>query len=692
MAVRSNTAPEAAAPAMPAAAGVAPGDVTQHGQQLYGLGRSRIDKRKERLAADGGRNLMQVLVTNKYQRDDSSTGVMYPWEHVAEPVRDTRLEILSWPGRDEGAALDYIWHVHGKVVGTGTAISTVFPSPGAYKASRVVGVLQQLCSVSAYVPRKSREEDAAGGGEQAQAAEAAYRTPLARSSARVDAAAAAAAAAAATAAEAVAEEISPENTLDFVVAVKYVRREIRALTDRDRETFFNAVAVMQRVPSAVGREIYGSKYFSKDYFNRMHLYYGGRKDCDHWHAGAGFVTSHIAITLMYEQSLQAINPSIALPYWDFTIEGTFYDWSNFRSSSLFSDDWFGNAAPQNAMRTPARGRFGYIPTMMDATEYSEVHNSYGLLRSPWNNDPTPFLTRSDHLMGFRNHRKPSGCRRYREAMMQKNWMALTVSFNDGAHGEIHELLGGSWSRNVTAYAERTDAIVQPFVHIAVPLLKMLWRTGYIGCPETCDMDLPWEQCTCTCSTAAFGGQAPWEVLQDAGVLSSGFFYDKDTVLIDSLVDEEGNVYEVLPGYTKEETEDIYNEMLRTLCTPMRFGTHYGATSTNDPTFHLIHPTFDRLWHLRRLEASESFDETWIADHTCYGHNPDDFQPFHNLFVKDTPSPAEDRREKEVEAVKKYYTNRQLYTMFKPDQMDSPYIYDNFEWPHCDEQGIFIRGN
>lgn len=59
------------------------------------------------------------------------------------------------------------------------------------------------------------------------------------------------------------------------------------------------------------------------------------------------MTSHIAITLMYEQSLQAINPSIALPYWDFTVEGTFYDWSNFRSSSVFSDDWFGNAAPQN---------------------------------------------------------------------------------------------------------------------------------------------------------------------------------------------------------------------------------------------------------------------------------------------------------------------------------------------------------
>ena len=51
-------------------------------------------------------------------------------------------------------------------------------------------------------------------------------------------------------------------------------------------------------------------------------------------------------------------------------------------------------------------------------------------------------------------------------------MALTVAFNDGAHGEIHELLGGSWSRNATAYADKTDTIVQPFVHKAVVSLHL----------------------------------------------------------------------------------------------------------------------------------------------------------------------------------------------------------------------------
>ena len=68
------------------------------------------------------------------------------------------------------------------------------------------------------------------------------------------------------------DEIVAEH--HFTVMVKYVRREIRSLTDRDREMFFNAVSVIQRVPSAVGQAIYGKKYYSKDFFNRIHLYYG----------------------------------------------------------------------------------------------------------------------------------------------------------------------------------------------------------------------------------------------------------------------------------------------------------------------------------------------------------------------------------------------------------------------------------
>ena len=77
---------------------------------------------------------------------------------------------------------------------------------------------------------------------------------------------------------------------------------------------------------------------------------GGTKDCDHWHQGAGFVTSHMGLTLMYEQSLQAVNPAVTVPYWDFTLESTFFGASDFRTSGVFADDWFGEASPGNVRR------------------------------------------------------------------------------------------------------------------------------------------------------------------------------------------------------------------------------------------------------------------------------------------------------------------------------------------------------
>lgn len=49
---------------------------------------------------------------------------------------------------------------------------------------------------------------------------------------------------------------------------------------------------------------------------------GGDKICDHLHDGTGFATSHMALTLMFERAVQAVDPSIAVPYWDFTIVST----------------------------------------------------------------------------------------------------------------------------------------------------------------------------------------------------------------------------------------------------------------------------------------------------------------------------------------------------------------------------------
>lgn len=57
-----------------------------------------------------------------------------------------------------------------------------------------------------------------------------------------------------------------------------------------------------------------------DYFVQLHLDGAGIKDCDHWHDDAGIMTHHIGYTLEFEQALQVVDPSVAIPYWEYTIE------------------------------------------------------------------------------------------------------------------------------------------------------------------------------------------------------------------------------------------------------------------------------------------------------------------------------------------------------------------------------------
>lgn len=56
---------------------------------------------------------------------------------------------------------------------------------------------------------------------------------------------------------------------------------------------------------------------------------------------------------------------------------------------------------------------------------------------------------------------------------------------------------------------------------------------------------------------------------------------------------QGKVYYKLPGYTDEETTAIYEQLLYLLCSPGHIGSMFQATSTNDVTFWVLHPTVDR---------------------------------------------------------------------------------------------------
>ena len=96
---------------------------------------------------------------------------------------------------------------------------------------------------------------------------------------------------------------------------------------------------------------------SIEQLTRLHLWTPSLHDgCTPWHFGLSFFTSHAAMSLQVEQALQAIDPLIALPYWDWVLDDQEYgrEWktrsplfknASAAASSDDADGWFGSLTP-----------------------------------------------------------------------------------------------------------------------------------------------------------------------------------------------------------------------------------------------------------------------------------------------------------------------------------------------------------
>ena len=96
---------------------------------------------------------------------------------------------------------------------------------------------------------------------------------------------------------------------------------MRSLTIADRESFLNAAAEIWNNRQTAGEDKYGPKFTSVDTLVAVHSLASNDIMCDGFHEGTGFITHHLALTNTFEAALRAVDPSVTLPYWDFTIEG-----------------------------------------------------------------------------------------------------------------------------------------------------------------------------------------------------------------------------------------------------------------------------------------------------------------------------------------------------------------------------------
>ncbi|KAJ8602177.1 hypothetical protein CTAYLR_003499 [Chrysophaeum taylorii] len=429
---------------------------------------------------------------------------------------------------------------------------------------------------------------------------------------------------------------------------KYVRREVRDVGLMDRYLFLDAIAVTHAVPDAVGRKIYGDAYHSAEWFVVAHQARSGDRTCDHWHGGSGTSNHLMAFTLRYEQTLQAIDPRVSIPYWDPTVVRD--------ASVLWSPNWFSVGDPSNALRVVDSGRWAWLPVPKGRIT---TKNAYGLLKVPWNTDPTPFLTRSRTEYGRQTARPLE----YRLAKSLLDAMRVVVS----SDSSVHRMVGGRWNY-VPSYLGETQAAFN-FHNVSTRASKEFWRRGLIDCPDFCADDVPPQQCTCKKATERIRRNYPnarssWDLLNATGAVAAA-----------------------RGGGGKNDDDREWDLVLDQIVMIGHVGTADTESSPFDPVFWIIPGMHERYVQTIRWlfeEEEFEFDETWVSFSNgyyydwstissaaempedkkvelCEGHRAEDLIPYPNLLAGQPST---------------YVSNLEFYNLTRPFSRHLPYVYDH----------------
>jgi hypothetical protein len=475
------------------------------------------------------------------------------------------------------------------------------------------------------------------------------------------------------------KDTSTGESASATVHVKYIRQEMHQVDDEDREALFAAWKVLLEMNDSDGLAKYGSNFMSHGRLSTEHNNLAGDRKCDHLHDGMGFVPGHIQVTRLLEASLQSVDSSISLPYWEYTIDvesiianndGHFQAW---RDIPAFTDSWFGRTDIKSGF---VRG--GYFADMsLEGNEYTTVSNSWGLIRAPWNNLKNPRFARffgggsalNEAPAVMVNEDQMSTCSIVAETLVASTKLDTFNGAAAGqAHGPIHMFTGGqSNTPNLSARLthiglKASGKIRNQFWGSGVTFffasIKSLYRYHLYNCPESCDSDKTEEECACTCSTD--------EIMKSDA---------KEALFSTWMTNWEAS------GLDGEET---LTKMLGLLCDDYHnvvMGDHASSGSTSDPSFWLIHGTVERWLQLIRMNdyfEREDWDTPVFDSNihpfttSCEGHHESDALVFGAVDGND-------------------FTNAEYYEYLNPKSNNLPYVYDNFKWDHCKDLGYDIYG-
>ena len=480
------------------------------------------------------------------------------------------------------------------------------------------------------------------------------------------------------------------QSASFDVSSRVVRQELRQLSDSDRDAYLSAMHTVYATSQDEGESLYGSSFKSADWLIREHIYGAAAVECDHWHDDAGILNHHVGITWQMENSMRLVDSSVAMHYWDYTYDASVYgaDW---QSSPVFYDSWFGTASPANEHHVVDGGRWAYTQVLSGskALAFSNLTNPYGLLRSPWNTNKTPYLTRSNFTNGaaYDSYTTFPMCSSFASWLTSSDWVGdMVFALNGALHGPVHIMIGGQWDFKEPKWGDLTARLSFPDAFLL--LSKFLWRQGYVRCPATCSWDTEPADCECSCPAALTGvgaTRSASEFLEFAGV---------------DALNPNSNLELLMDEYGLNDTQ-----YLDALCHVGHPGEMFTSAAPQDPTFWPLHGNAERYLQYARLLKAEgvlSFSESWGYSHaqelpsdtgivcdwsavdpasmelptcakeTCPGHKGDDLLPFADL----------------MDSQDGLYTNNEFYELVDPTNDDLPYVYDSLSyWPGCTDDTL-----
>eukprot|EP01035_Chromulina_nebulosa_P018469 gene18469-24179_t len=225
-----------------------------------------------------------------------------------------------------------------------------------------------------------------------------------------------------------------------------IRKEIRQLSNNELSAYFSALWTYKNS----GRQDGKSYFKTYDHLVAHHATASVNTTADQAHQYASFMIWHSVYVKELEIALQSIDPTVAVPYWDWTL-----DTSTGSKSVIFTSAYFGSSTSAANNYAVTDSLMAYWPIVSTPLEYISWSSPGGYLRGPNNANPSPYVTR--YVGGnSADYPKLPTTAEYTSCLSKTEfddfWSCVwgvsgALNGQTNIHAGVHVFTGGSWTSN-----------------------------------------------------------------------------------------------------------------------------------------------------------------------------------------------------------------------------------------------------